>query len=205
MAFCKIIFNGRIRLKRAGRLLLRGMLVAAFLFCTGHGASAKQKPKHKKTAHSSARSSSRRHAGASSKKISTAITRLDSVNYPPELSARIADYNTQAREINAIRGKDPKMAKARGEVLEIQRESFELYANFIASMRGREADKIRKTVSAKAWYKGMPQIAFVVSMGLPDDVQNMPAGDGTGLKLVYKSSSFYFEKGRLRAYDGGHS
>ncbi len=32
-------------------------------------------------------------------------------------------------------------------------------------MSGREADKIRKTVADGAWYKGMPQIAFIASMG----------------------------------------
>ena len=39
----------------------------------------------------------------------------------------------------------------------------------------------------------------MLSMGLPDDIQSTP--EKNGLKLVYKSSTFYFEKGRLRAYD----
>ena len=51
----------------------------------------------------------------------------------------------------------------------------------------------------------MPQIAFVVSMGLPDDVEITPPNEGSRLKLVYKSSVFYFEKGRLRSYEMGRS
>ena len=61
------------------------------------------------------------------------------------------------------------------------------------------AEKVRKAVLAKGWYKGMPQIAFVVSMGLPDDVETIPGKDGDQLRLVYGQSSYYFEKGELRS------
>lgn len=180
------------RLERAGGFVLRSLLVVALAFWCGHSALAKTKPKSKKAAVASKKTAK--------PKVSPDEKPLLASNYPPELGARIAEYNEEAREINAVRKKDPKLAKARGEVLAIRKQSFELYAMFITSMSPREADKIRKTVAAKAWYKGMPQIAFVVSMGLPDDLETTPPKDGSRLKLVYKTSTFYFEKGRLRDY-----
>jgi hypothetical protein len=161
--------------------------------CCGYSAEAKQKPKKKKPAHSSKK--------VSKKPVSLNETPLKPENYPAEISGRIAAYNVQVNEINSVRKKDPKLATARGEVLKIQKESFEIYTSFMASVNGREVDKIRKTVAAGAWYKGMPQIAFVASMGLPDDVETTPAKDGSRLKLVYKSTSFYFENGTLHGFD----
>lgn len=187
------IFVPASRLKRAAGVVSRGILVAALAMGCAHSSWAKTKPKTKKTASTSKKTAK--------PKVSPDEKQLLASNYPPELAARIAEYNEEAREINAIRKKDPKMAKARGEVLAIRKQSFELYAMFITSMPSREAGKIRKTVAAKAWYKGMPQIAFVVSMGLPDDLETTPPKDGSRLKLVYKTSTFYFEKGRLRDYE----
>ena len=66
-------------------------------------------------------------------------------------------------------------------------------------MDNRRAEKVRKAVAARGWYKGMPQIAFVVSMGLPDDVETIPDKGGDRLRLVYHSVSYYFEKGELRS------
>jgi hypothetical protein len=189
MGSSKTKFISASRLGRAGGVLLRSLLVAALLSCFGYTAWAK-KPKSKKTA----------HAKISKKHVSPDVAQLSPANYPPEISSRVAAYNAQAREINALRNKDPRMAKARGEVLEIQRQSFELYASFMSCESGREAGKIRQAVAVNGWYKGMPQIAFVVSMGLPDDIESPSKQDGR-LKLVYKSSTFYFEKGRLREYE----
>jgi hypothetical protein len=193
MAQGNTLLKAASRLARAGRLLLRALLVASLVSCCGHSAWAKQKPKKKKTA----------HAKISKKPVSLDRPQLRTADYPPEISGQIAAYNSLVKQINAERKKDPKLAKARGEVLEIQKESFDLYASFMAEMNGREVDKIRKAVAVKGWYKGMPQIAFVVSMGLPDDLESMPAKDGGQLKLIYKTSSFYFEKGRLREYEAG--
>lgn len=187
------MFKAASRLKRAGGVLLRALLIAALVSCCGHSAWAKHKPNKKKTG----------HAKISKKAVSPDRPQLRTADYPPEITSQIAAYNVLVKEINAERKKDPKLAKARGEVLEIQKESFDLYASFMAEMGGREVDKIRKAVAVKGWYKGMPQIAFVVSMGLPDDLESMPAKDGGQLKLIYKSSSFYFEKGRLREYEAG--
>jgi|ERR1700677_630842 len=185
------------RLGRTGGLFLRILLVIAMVCSCGYSAEAKAKTKKKKTAHSS--------KTVPKKPVSLNETPLKKENYPAEISGRIAIYNTQVVEINTLRKTDPKLAKARGEVLKIQKESFELYTSFMASMPGREADKIRKAVSTNAWYKDMPQIAFVASMGLPDDVETTPPQDGSRLKLTYKSAFFYFEKGRLRSYDLPHS
>ncbi len=181
------------RLKFRGGVLLRSILIVALACSCGYSAGAKEKSKKKKPVHSSSK--------ASKKPVSLYETPLKPRNYPAEISGRIAAYNAQVNEINEVRKTDPKLAKARGEVLKIQRESFEIYTSFMASMGGGEADKIRKTVAAGAWYKGMPQIAFIASMGLPDDVETTPAKDGSRLKLVYKSTSFYFEKGTLRSFD----
>ena len=131
------------------------------------------------------------------KPVSLNETPLKPGNYPPEIAVRVAAYNAQVVEINTQRKKDPKLAKARGEVLAIQKQSFDVYASFMAEMNGREADKIRKAVAVGGWYKGMPQIAFVASMGLPDDIESPPR-EGGRVKMVYKTSVYYFEKGRLR-------
>ena len=121
-------------------------------------------------------------------------------DYPSEISGRVTDYNAELEQIKAMEKQDAKMAKARGEVLKIKKESFEVYANFMSNLNGgRDVDKIRKTVAAQGWYKGMPQIAFVVSKGLPDDIETVST---TGLKLIYKSvGTYYFEKGTLRSFD----
>jgi hypothetical protein len=184
------------RLKYRGGALLRATLIVAMVCCCGYPALAKQKLKKKTTASSKK---------TSKKPVSLNEIPLKSENYPAEISSRIAAYNVQVNDINAVRKKDPKLAKARGDVLKIQKEIFENYTSFMASMNGREADKIRKTVATGAWYKGMPQVAFIASMGLPDDVQTTPVQDGSRLKLIYKSTSFTFEKGRLRSYDNAGS
>ncbi|MGB8352991.1 MAG: hypothetical protein WCD79_03815 [Chthoniobacteraceae bacterium] len=120
-------------------------------------------------------------------------------DFPAEMGSQVGAYNAELAEIDALRHKDAKMAQARGEVLKIKRDSFELYRNFISSMDTRRAEKVRKAVLAKGWYKGMPQIAFVVSMGLPDDIETIPQKNGDQLRLVYGKSSYFFEKGELRS------
>ena len=182
------------RLKRTGGVFLRALLIVAMASCCGYSAWAK--PKKKKTPQSSKK--------IPRKPVSLDEVPLDPGHYPIEISKRIMAYNADVKEINAERKKDPRLAKARGEVLKIQKESYELYTSFMDSMDGRDADKIRKTVAGNAWYKGMPQIAFLASMGLPDDIGATPAKDG-GLTLIYKSTSFYFEKGRLRSFVMPHS
>jgi hypothetical protein len=179
------------RATRIAALWLRVLLFACVVCVFGHIAEAKSKKK-----------SSSKHSTASKKKSQpTTETELKPENYPAEIAGRIRLYNADVREINGVRKKDPKLAKARGEVLKIQKESFEVYTTFMSSMSGRDADKIRKTVSQNGWYKGMPQIAFIASMGLPDDVEGAPSKEGNHLKLMYKSGTYYFEKGRLRSFD----
>ena len=122
-------------------------------------------------------------------------------NYPAEIRFRINAYNAELAEINGLRKKDSKLAHARDEVLKIKKESFEVYTAYVSSA-GRETEKIRKTVAAQGWYKGMSQIAFVASKGLPDDIQTVRLRDGSGLKLIYNSVGVYsFEKGQLRSFD----
>jgi hypothetical protein len=152
--------------------------------------------------HGSSSSKSSRKRGSSRKKSAPPEeVALRSTDYPREISGRIAAYNSELEEIKALSHKDPKMAMARGEVLKIKRESFEVYSNFMSSMSGREADRIRKTVAEQGWYKGMPQIAFVVSKGLPDDIETLPDKNGSRIKLIYKSvGTYYFEKGTLRSF-----
>ncbi len=196
---------------------LRLLVALALALCLAAPAQAKT-TKSKKSAHTTsaaskkslAKSASKSKKGSASKKgaqakhINPNEVALKPTEYPPEISSQIAAYNQQVAEINALRKTDPKMAKARGEILALQKESFDLYATLMAELNGRgEAGQIRKAVAVKGWYKGMPQIAFVVSMGLPDDVETTPPQDGSRLKLTYKTSTFYFEKGRLRAYQMG--
>lgn len=199
MGFRNIITGGgKSRLAHAGGLLLRALLAVAMVSFSAGTAEAKTK---KKTSTKS--SSSSKKKGSSSKNTAKKPVSLDEVplkasNYPAEISGRIALYNEEVSEINAVRKKDPAMAKARGEVLKIRKESFDQYGTFMASMKGGETDKIRKAVASNGWYKGMPQIAFVASQGLPDD---LVSGKDSRLTLIYKSGSYHFEKGRLRSYD----
>jgi len=181
--------NTMIRFRRAAGVLLRAVLVVALACFCAHTAEAKTKSK-KKTS-SSSRKSVKKH-------VSLNEVFLKPADYPAEISGRIALYNNEVTEINALRKKDPSMAKARGEVLKIRKESFDQYAAFMASTQGREADKIRKTVAANGWYKGMPQIAFVAAQGLPDDLTSQ---DANRLTLIYKSGCYHFDRGRLRSFD----
>ena len=75
-------------------------------------------------------------------------------DFPAEMGSQVGTYNTELAEIDALRHKDPKMAQARGEVLKIKRDSFELYRNFISSMDTRRAEKVRKAVLSKGWVQG---------------------------------------------------
>ena len=201
--------------RRAAGILLRGLLIASLALCwlssaDSARASSSSKKKRTASAHSSKSTKSSKSSkssktaktsGKSAKpKVSPDIAQLRGSNYPPEISARVTEYNKQAADINTLRKTDPKMAKARGDILAIEKESFDLYASLMVEIGKGEADKIRKAVAVNGWYKGMPQIAFVVSMGLPDDVESTPQKGGSQLKLMYKGSSFYFEKGRLATY-----
>lgn len=155
--------------------------------------------------HTAEAKSHRKSHGSKSKESKVAAKERTDValkpeNYPPEISGRIAAYNARVKENNALRRKDAGLAKARSEVLKIERESFEVYGNFISSADPRQAAKIRKAVAVNGWYKGMPQIAFIASMGLPDDLETVRDRNEKQLRLIYKSSSYYFEKGVLRSW-----
>ena len=197
--------------QRARGVFLCVALGAAMLCVCGQRAEAST---HKKKSHSSesgSHSSSKskhgsKHGGRTPKpgysKKNTEPPKpvaLRTGDFPAEMASQVASYNAELAEIDALRHKDAKMAQARGEVLKIKRDSFELYRNFISSMDTRRAEKVRKAVLAKGWYKGMPQIAFVVSMGLPDDIETIPQKGGDQLRLVYGKSSYFFEKGELRS------
>jgi len=56
-------------------------------------------------------------------------------DFPAEMASQVASYNSELAEIDALRGKDAKMAQARGEVLKIKKDSFELYRNYISSLQ----------------------------------------------------------------------
>lgn len=195
MAYRNIItWRAKSRLAHTGGILLRALLaIAVVSLCAG---TAEAKTKKKTSSKSS--SSSKKKSSSAKKPVSLNEVPLKAANYPAEISGRIALYNEEVSEINAVRKKDPAMAKARGEVLKIRKESFDQYGAFMASMKGGEADKIRKAVATNGWYKGMPQIAFVASQGLPDD---LVSSKDSRLTLIYKSGSYHFEKGRLRSYD----
>lgn len=162
-------------------------------------------------AHTAEAKSHKKSHGSKSKKSKSAVKHpqdlanvpLKPENYPPEISGRIAAYNARLKENNALRRKDANLAKAKGEVLKIEKESFDVYGNFIASIDSRQAEKIRKAVAANGWYKGMPQIAFVASKGLPDDLELSPDHNNKRLRLIYQSNSYYFEKGVLRSWKSG--
>jgi len=177
------------------RKYLRGVscvLLGAMMLCLcAHPAEASKKKSRGK----SSKSSSKKPTGP------TLPVPLKPENYPAEIGFRIRLYNAELSEINAIRKNDKKLAQARDEVLKIKKESFEVYSAFISSA-GRDMDKIRKTVAAQGWYKGMPQIAFVASKGLPDDIETTRLKDGSRLKLIYNPVGYYiFEKGQLRSFE----
>src|ERR1700733_11356273 len=108
MAARKITLKAAFPPRRAAGFLGRAILIAA-ICCCANPAWAKQKPKAKKSAHSSKK--------VAKAHVNPDETPLKPENYPAELGVRIADYNTQVKEINAIRKQDAKLAKARGEVL----------------------------------------------------------------------------------------
>lgn len=168
---------------------------------SSHGSSSRHHSS-RNSGHSSSHSGSKRGSASSKKKNEApALVSLKPEHYPAEIAGQIRAYNAELAEVNGLRRKDASMAKARTEVLKIKKESFETYITFMSAFSGREADKIRKAVATNGWYKGMPQIAFVVSQGLPDDIESTPIRDGQRLKLTYKSGTYYFEKGKLRSFD----
>jgi len=208
MEHYRVIFLTASR-QRAKGAFLCAVAGAVMLCVCGQRAEAST---HKKKSHSSSgtshshSSSSSKHGGRTPKpgyskkhEEPPKPVALRAGDFPAEMGSQVATYNAELAEIDALRKKDPKMAQAKGEVLKIKRDSFELYRNFISSMDIRHAEKVRKAVLAKGWYKGMPQIAFVVSMGLPDDIETIPNKDGDQLRLVYGQTSYYFEKGELRS------
>jgi len=215
MEHYRVIFLTASRQRTNGAFLCAVIGAVVVCVCGQHAEAATHKKKSHSSSsdshsHSHSSSSSSKHGGKHggrtpkpgySKKHEEPQkpVALRAGDFPAEMGSQVATYNTELAEIDALRRKDPKMAQAKGEILKIKRDSFELYRNFISSMDTRRAEKVRKAVLAKGWYKGMPQIAFVVSMGLPDDIETIPKKDGDQLRLVYGQSSYYFEKGELRS------
>ena len=169
--------------------------------------SSDESSSSKKQSSGKSRSSAKSHTSSSKRKGSKKATpppvpayvELKTQDYPAEIAGRLADYNTKLNEVKALHKKDPAMEKARGEVLKIEKESFDLYKDYIAASDPKRIEKIRATVASRGWTKGMPKIAFIVSMGLPDDIETVPSRDGSSLRLIYNSTSYYFEKGVLRS------
>jgi hypothetical protein len=181
----------RFQLGRGAWIYFRVILAVCFF---AHSAEAKS---HKAKLHSTKSSKSKSVAKHPPDRTDVM---LKPENYPPEISGRIAAYNEKLNENKALSHKDVKLAKAKGEVLKIERESFEAYTSFISSADPRQAAKIRKAVALNGWYKGIPQIAFIASMGLPDDLEAASDHNQKQLRLIYKSDSYYFEKGTLRSW-----